>query len=225
MACSQRPGPRAAITYINDACGIHLTQADWHHLRSLAEHHLGHRLSTSYADAEEVQRVANDLIDKYEGTAAQKAEFVRGFTRARNTEGTVDVVAAIVAHDTLNQLEERPRRTSRQQRERNGENETMNTTAVETFPGDDEFGTWVVATGPLDEQWTSANAGNWDEPYTMTRGEARAQAMEFVREVYDNVRDVKMTGDRVTFTAEQEVDDEPETVKVMLSLSNELLER
>lgn len=118
MACSTRPGPRACVQYVEDATGVHLTARDWHHLRALAEQHEGRTFSSRYADAEEVARVAADLVAKFPGDEKAQAEFLREFSRARNTESTVAALDAMVQHDTLKDLEDRPRRVSAQQRER-----------------------------------------------------------------------------------------------------------
>lgn len=92
--CNTKPGPKAACHYISQATGVKIGQGDWHHLRAMAEAELGRELYSSRADAKDVAECAERLVNAFEGTPEQKAEFIRSFTREgnKNTKGTVDAL-------------------------------------------------------------------------------------------------------------------------------------
>jgi len=95
MCCNTKPGPRRAISYLSAKTGLHLTQRDWHHCRAAAEAELGRPLSSSYADAETAAEVATGLVEKFGGTDAEKTDFIRGFSREKNTTGTLDTLTVM----------------------------------------------------------------------------------------------------------------------------------
>lgn len=116
MACSSRQGTACFIEFINEECGVRITQRDWHGVRMLAEVEHGQRLTRARAS----QKNTDDIVDYLERQVASGdgdgIERLRAAVAADNpTEGTLRAVSYLAVngvHETLAKVrgEKKPER-------------------------------------------------------------------------------------------------------------------
>lgn len=63
MACSTRPGPARMLKFVEDTCGVKVSQAEWHALKTLAQREEDGTGSRARASADEVHATVRGLAE------------------------------------------------------------------------------------------------------------------------------------------------------------------
>lgn len=116
MCCNTRPGPRAAIAFFKKKTGIHVTQADWHKIRTVAEINLGRPLTNKVADAHTAAIVAADFADSLAATPEEKMALIEEMTSVRSTDGNIEAVRELSENGLPAEVRGKKARVSAQQR-------------------------------------------------------------------------------------------------------------
>lgn len=116
MCCNTKPGPRAAIAFFKKKTGIHVTQADWHRIRTVAEINLGRPLTNKVADAHTAALVAADFADSLAATPEEKKAIIKELTSVRTTDGNVEAVRELANNGLPAEVREKKPRVSAKQR-------------------------------------------------------------------------------------------------------------
>jgi hypothetical protein len=116
MCCNTKAGPRAAIKFFKKKTGIHVTQSDWHKIRTAAEVNLGRKLSNKVADSHAAALAAAEFADSLNATADEKKAIIFELSQVRTTESNVDTIKEIATNGLPEAVVNKKSRVSVQQK-------------------------------------------------------------------------------------------------------------
>lgn len=105
----------AAIAFFKKKTGIHVTQADWHKIRTAAEINLGRPLTNKIADSRLAAVVAADFADSLAATPEEKLDIINELSNIRSTEGNLNAVSELANNGLPVGVRDKKSRVSAQQ--------------------------------------------------------------------------------------------------------------